>query len=125
MVAVLPDMKHSHPAGWTPEDSYAFAESIVRDGKPWLREVKQQRDGDHVSVTFASAKPIDRAILFTTSDTGYTGTRNWAQSPAEVKHVGGQVTASATLPSDVRAYFINVTSGALTASSEFVEIPAK
>ncbi len=125
MVAVLPDMKHSHPAGWTPEDSYAFAESIVRDGKPWLREVKQQRDGDRVSVTFESSKPIDRAILFTTSDVGYTGTRNWTQSPAELKRDGDHITASATLPSGVRAYFFNVTSGALTASSEFVEIAAK
>ncbi|HEX3871193.1 MAG TPA: acetylxylan esterase, partial [Pirellulales bacterium] len=52
MVAVLPEMGHSHPAGWDPEDSYAFAKSVVATGKPWLREISQRRDGIHVGVDF-------------------------------------------------------------------------
>ena len=35
MVSLIPGMNHGHGAGWNPPDSYAFAESIVREGKPW------------------------------------------------------------------------------------------
>ena len=35
MVSLIPGMKHGHGAAWNPPDSYVFAESIVRDGKPW------------------------------------------------------------------------------------------
>ncbi len=35
MVTLIPGMGHSHPKGWRPPDSYAFAESVVEEGDPW------------------------------------------------------------------------------------------
>lgn len=38
MVFLIPGMKHGHRARWNPPDIYAFAESVVRSGKPWLAQ---------------------------------------------------------------------------------------
>ncbi|HEX4130668.1 MAG TPA: acetylxylan esterase [Pirellulales bacterium] len=122
MVAVLPDMRHGHTVGWRPEDSYAFAESVVATGKPWLKQLHQERDGDRASVEFESAKPIDRAVLLSTIDTGYTGSRQWTESAAELKLNGAKVDITAPLPAGTTAYFFNVLSGPLTASSEYVDM---
>ena len=44
MVAVLPDMGHSHQAGWKPPESYAFATAIVATGKPWAQAAVHDDD---------------------------------------------------------------------------------
>jgi hypothetical protein len=119
MVALLPGMRHSHPAGWNPPDSYAFAESIVRVGKPWLRQVSCRKQNDTVRVEFVSAKPIDRAVLVSTTDTGFTGNRNWSETPALLETRKSPVLVTATLPPHTRAWFVNVRSGELTGSSDF------
>jgi dienelactone hydrolase len=122
MVAVLPDMKHSHPAGWNPPDSYAFAESVVRAGRPWLRQEEQRQEHNQAVVEFSSAKPIDRAVLFSTADTGFTGQRNWTETAATVlERRGMRLRIVAPLPPGTRAWFINVQSGNLTASSDYME----
>lgn len=123
MVAVLPDMKHSHPAGWNPPDSYAFAEAVVRDGAPWLRQELRQvgRGKKDATVMFSSTKPIDSAVLFSTTETGFTGQRKWIETPAKVGQGAGRVTVSAPLPPGTRAWFVNVRAGDLTASSDYME----
>ncbi|MBA4066299.1 MAG: dipeptidyl aminopeptidase [Isosphaera sp.] len=121
MVAVLPDMKHSHPAGWAPEDSYAFAAAVVKDGKPWLREVSRKRDGDKVAVEWAGSKKPDRAVLWSTADSGFTGERKWVESAAELAVDGEKIRVTAALPAGTRAYFVNLHVGKLTASSEYEE----
>ncbi len=142
MVALLPGMRHSHPAGWNPPDSYAFAESIVRKGKPWLRQASCQEQDGAVRVEIVSAKPIDRAVLISTTDTGFTGGRKWTETSAALvvgqpsrlssshrpsrlvaETAGGDACATilvtATLPPHTRAWFVNVRSGELTGSSDF------
>jgi len=119
MVALLPGMKHSHPAGWNPPDSYAFAESVVRDGRPWLRQMSCREQNGGVRVDFVSAKPIESAVLISTADAGFTGNRNWIESPARFELQGRRVLVTAPLPSHTRAWFINVHSGGLTGSSDF------
>ena len=122
MVALVSGMGHSHPAGWNPPDSYAFAESIVKTGKPWIRQTSSQQKGDTVQVEFSSAKPLDRAVLVWTPDTGFTGNRTWNEIPATLESRDQSTVASASLPPTARAWFINVNSNGLTASSEFTEI---
>lgn len=119
MVALLPGMRHSHPAGWNPPDSYAFAESIVRDGKPWLRQAFcRERKGD-VRVEFVATKPIDRAMLISSTDSGFTGGRKWTETSAALETRKTRVLVTATLPPHTRAWFVNVRSGELTGSSDF------
>ena len=91
-------MKHSHPAGWTPPDSYAFAESIVREGGPWLRQETQRLERGQAIVEFSSTKAIEGAVLFSTSESGFTGQRNWIETPATVAQRGGRVRIAAPLP---------------------------
>ncbi len=121
MVAVLPDMKHSHPAGWNPPDSYAFAEAMVRDGRPWLRQESAAADKSRAVVEFTSAKPIDAAVLLSTVESGFTGSRKWVESPATVERRGKRTRVTASLPKGTRAWMVNVRAGNLNGSSDFIE----
>jgi hypothetical protein len=68
---------------------------------------------------FTAAKPLARALLVSTTDTGFTGDRKWIESPATLERVGVAWHAPAPLPAGTTAWFINVRSGALTASSDY------
>ncbi|MCX6972431.1 MAG: acetylxylan esterase [Verrucomicrobia bacterium] len=121
MVSLIPKMNHSHQAAWNPPDSYAFAESIVRDGPPWCRQTGVVVKDGSVQVTFASTKPLDHAVLITTSDSGFTGNRTWTESSATVEKRGEDLIVTAPLPAGTTAWFVNARSGALTASSDYQE----
>ena len=120
-VAVLPDMKHGHPAGWNPPDSYAFAESVLREGRPWLRQESLGVDRGRAVVEFSCSRIIDGAVLISTVESGYTGSRKWVETSATVEQRGAHTRIKAVLPPGTRAWMINVRSGNLTASSDFVE----
>jgi hypothetical protein len=62
--------------------------------------------------------------LVSTKDSGITGSREWKETPAKLQQKGGRWHATATLPKDTTAWFINVQSGALVSSSDFQENPA-
>jgi dienelactone hydrolase len=125
LVALIPGLKHSHPAGWNPPDSYAFAEGIVREGRPWLRQTRiTQREG-RVEVDFVSARPLERATLVSTTDRGFTGARKWGQTPAELAPAADGYVVHAELPAGTTAWFVNVNAGPLTGSSDFQERPAE
>ena len=122
MVSLLPGMKHSTPASWNPPDSYAFAESVILDGKPWCSQISAHLSGDAVEVVFSSSKPLDHAVLFSTVDGGYTGSRTWVESPADLQRRNGPWVVKSMLPSGSTAWFVNVRSKDLTASSSFQEV---
>jgi len=123
MVALIPGMKHGHGAGWNPPDSYAFAESIVREGKPWCVQTKVNVENGTASCEFTATKPLEQAVLVSTTDTGFTGARNWIQSPTRLSEAGKVWRVTAPLPQGATAWFLNVHSGGLTASSDFQATP--
>jgi dienelactone hydrolase len=121
MVALIPGMGHGHQRAYNPPDSYAFAESIVRDGRPWCVQTDAKLESNTVRVEFAATKPLDRALLISTTDNGFTGKRQWTESPAIVeKHDKGWL-VTAPLPAGTTAWFVNARSGELTASSDYQE----
>jgi dienelactone hydrolase len=128
LVAVLPDMGHSHSAGWNPPDSYAFARSIVETGRPWARQSQtaedrvQTQDQATAWAEFESTRPITGALLIHTADSGFTGQRRWLTAPAQLDARGPRVRVSAPLPPGTRGFFFNLAAEGLTASSEFTEI---
>jgi cephalosporin-C deacetylase-like acetyl esterase len=122
LVAVLPEMRHSHPAGWKPPDSYAFARSIVAGGRPWGRQTGQHLEEGKATAEFESERPTNGAMLFYTADIGYTGRRRWQIAPARVDVDGNQICVSSPLPSGTRAFFFNIDADGPTASSEFIEV---
>jgi dienelactone hydrolase len=121
MVAVLPDMKHSHPASWNPPDSYAFAEALVRDGRPWLRQESLRIENSRAAVEFSTARRLDAAVLISTVESGFTGARKWIETPAIVEQNGERARITVPLPPGTRAWMINVSAGNLTAGSDFIE----
>ena len=124
MVSLIPGMKHGHGAGWNPPDSYAFAKNVVEDGRPWV-DVGSSGCFDGVAeVLLTSSKPLDHAVLISTVDSGVTGSRTWVESTADmVKEGERQWHVSASLPPGTSAWFVNVRSGGLTASSGFQAVP--
>lgn len=121
LLTLIPKMGHSHQAAWNSPDSYAFAESIVRDGAPWCRQTGVEVKDGSVQVMFTSTKPLDRAVLIATSDSGFTGNRKWIESSATIEERGGEWLVTAPLPAGTTAWFVNARSGGLTASSDYQE----
>ena len=122
MVSLIPGMRHSHPAGWNPPDGHAFAESVVRDGRPWGVQQAVRRDGAAVGAVFASARPLESAVLVSTTDRGFTGSRAWTETPATLVREGAVWRAAAALPAGSTAWFMNVRAGGLTMGSDFQEV---
>jgi dienelactone hydrolase len=121
MVAVLPDMRHGHSAGWNPPESYTFARSIVDTGRPWARLRGQELADGKASAEFENTRPTKAVWLIHTPDSGYTGRRRWLTTPAELDVKGSRVHVSATLPDGTRAFFFNLDADGVTFSSEFTE----
>lgn len=121
LLTLIPGMGHGHESAWSPPESYAFAESVVREGGPWCRQTALATVGDSVQVTFTSSKPLDRAVLITTRDSGFTGRRTWNESAARIERRGDSWRVVAPLPAGTTAWFVNVRSGPLHASSDYQE----
>ncbi|MHB8897873.1 MAG: alpha/beta hydrolase family protein [Thermoguttaceae bacterium] len=121
MVALMPGMKHGHSPGWNPPESYAFAESVVREGRPWCVQTAARATEHTVQIEFSAAKNLDRAVLVSTTDPGFTGDRQWPQSPAKLEKQGDAWVVTAAIPPRTTAWFINVFSGDLVASSDYQE----
>jgi dienelactone hydrolase len=122
MVSLVSKMGHSHPAGWNPPDSYAFAKSVVETGKPWGSSPSAKTKSGTAIAVFHSTKPITRAVLVSTTDKGFTGTRKWVETPAAAASGGGGTTASAPLPTGTTAWYINAYADKLTLTSDYQEI---
>ena len=121
MVALLPGLRHGHPPAWNAPESYAFAEAVVRSGRPWCVQRSAAVAGRAVRVVFESAKPLDGAVLVSTTGSGFTGDRTWAESAASLARGDGGWIVTAPVPAGTTAWFVNVRSGGLTASSDYRE----
>ena len=119
MVSLIPGMGHSHQAGWRPADSYAFAKSVVETGKPWANYEDIDVADGQLSVKFSSTKPLDKATLIYTLETGFTGDREWLSQAAQLQNKGDQWIVTSKLPKGTVGWFINVNSGKLTVSSDY------
>jgi len=123
LMALLPNMGHSHPAGWNPPDSYAFARAMIQTGRCWCTASPIRIDGDAVRVTFESDRSIDRAALIWTGDSGYTGRRTWNQQPATLRQSGREVAVTAKFPTRATAGFVRLHAGKIVACSDFWQRP--
>jgi hypothetical protein len=144
MVSLIPGMQHSHIHGWSRPESYAFAESIVKTGKPWCEQTSVSVDGGVVTVGFKCSKPLLSASLLANFGSGHTTDREWSETVAELTAgLNGNWTVKASLPLGVSGWFVNVKAegidtdadgdgltdkfgyndGQLVASSDYQEIP--
>ncbi|MDQ8195622.1 acetylxylan esterase [Coraliomargarita sp. SDUM461004] len=122
MVALVPEMGHGHRAPQRRPEGYAFAESLLDGVGPWCVEKEVSLQADLVKVSFSSTKTLESAVLVSTTDTGVTGQRTWVESGATISKTDTKWTVTATLPKGSTAWFINVKSNDLVASSNYQQI---
>lgn len=123
MVSLVPGMHHGHGPAWNRPESYAFADSIVQSGSIWCQQVSLHVEDSAAKVVFQSSKELGTAELISTMDTGFTGSREWIQTPlAKPIKMGDHWTVEAIVPEGSTAWFINVKSGNLIVSSDFTPI---
>ena len=119
-LCLIPGMGHgnlSERLEW-----FAFADSVLKDGKPWIQEKSSKLESGKAQATFVSSKPLESAVLVSTTGTGHTGTRTWVETPATLKADGDKWNAEADVPAGTTACFLNVKTGPLTATSDYFEI---
>ncbi len=120
-VSLIPKLGHGHGPPWSKPDSYAFADSIVNDDKPWCRQKRLIKfDKTKVMVIFESSEALSDPVLVYSMDKGVSGERKWLELAAkgnQAEHYEVEV----ALPKAVTGWFVNVRSGELTVSSDYQE----
>jgi hypothetical protein len=119
--ALVPKMKHGHGPAWSRPESYAFAKSVVQDGKPWCVPESTKIDGGTLTAVFNSTKPLNAAMLTSTTGTGLTSKRQWIETAAALTQENGKWIVTAPVPQGTTACFMNVSSGMLVATSDYLE----
>lgn len=115
-------MNHGHGGpGENPEEIHVFANAHTR-GTPNLATLETSiQEGDKVLWRYQSARPMVRAELCFTKDSGPWLKRFWDSMPAQLDSQKRQVTA--TLPQNATTYYVNlIDANDLVVSSEHVEI---
>ncbi|MFO7975635.1 MAG: prolyl oligopeptidase family serine peptidase, partial [Candidatus Hydrogenedentota bacterium] len=112
-LSIQPGLGHSHPAGWAPEEIYAYADSKLKNETPLIRIVAQGGQATSAMAVFEGERPA-KAELMCTSDAGDWGSARWVSIPATIE--GNRILAE--LPKDCAAYFFNLTDarGLITSS---------
>ncbi|MDQ1258052.1 MAG: hypothetical protein QG656_2661 [Candidatus Hydrogenedentes bacterium] len=115
-------MSHSHVHGWAPPEIYAYADSILQGGVPLARVVEQGRENGQVWARFDAQTPIRDAVLVYTADTSDWVKCPWQTIPARIDYASNRI--AATIPTDCRAYYFNLTDERdLLVSSRVVLLP--
>ena len=121
-VSLIPKLGHGHGPPWNKPDSYAFADSIIKDDKPWCRQKRLIKfDKTKVMVIFESSEALSDPVLVYSMDKGVSGERKWLELAAKGVKFGETYTVQAELPEGVTGWFVNVRSGELTMSSDYQE----
>lgn len=114
-------MPHGHPAGQTPQEIFAFADSVLLKKPSLPRITWQVRNGAKLSLKWESPSPIVKAELNFTKDSGPWKDRKWETVPATLDVPARAVDAD--IPGGATVVYINLTDEkGLVASSEHVVI---
>jgi hypothetical protein len=93
-LCVTVGMPHGHPEGWNPKEIGLFVDSVLGQGTPPPRLAGPEVGSDRVSARVASRRPIRKARLHITTDSGPWQTRKWTSRDARID----DSRVSATLP---------------------------
>ena len=122
LVSLVPNMRHSHQAGWVRPESYAFADSVIESGGSWITQESIKLAQQKIAGRFSSSRPIDEVTLYITRDAGEGPDRTWATTQLPWKQQGKQITFEGRLPADAQAWFISLKSDELYASSDYFKV---
>jgi cephalosporin-C deacetylase-like acetyl esterase len=105
-LAIRVRMPHDHVAGAKPEEIFAYADALLGHGVPLARVVSSQTAGGRILVRYRSRQAMARAELNFTRNTGRWQDRRWETVAAALD--GRRHTASAEVPADARAWYVNL-----------------
>jgi len=105
-----------------PTETIALWPEATAGIDPAIPEKASKLESGKAQATFESSKPLESALLVSTTGTGHTGTRTWVETPATLKADGDKWNAEADVPAGTTACFLNVKTGSLTATSDYFEI---
>lgn len=113
-------LKHSHPQGWSPEEIYAFADSIVKGGAKLPRISGLAQNKNNIEIKYSATTEVTKAVLYYTNDVSDWYKVKWLQEDLQIN--ADKKTIKATLPGDYKAFFVNITdSRGLVVSSAVVQ----
>jgi hypothetical protein len=118
-------MKHAHGGpGENPEEIWAMADAVLKEGAPLARIPGRGRSGDDAWVVFESDRPIVKAELNYTTGRGKWQERRWETMPARLDAEAG--VAVGVLPEGTSVYYFNlIDEQGLVVSSEHTEVPLR
>ncbi len=104
---IEPGMKHSHEAGWKPDEIMIHLKSLFfnEPALPVIHQVTQLDDG-RVQVEYTADLPIKEAALHFTEDKGLRSERKWRTIEAKI-HVGKIITLA--LPTSANTWLVTLT----------------
>ncbi|TXK83804.1 S9 family peptidase [Paenibacillus sp. N3.4] len=100
-------LRHSHKAGWKPQEIYVFADQITREGQALPQVLRQEVNETHVKVEFTSELPVMKAELCYSFDTSNWFEVEWFNKPAYIDSDFNHI--HAILEDGTCAYFIQIT----------------
>lgn len=123
-------MPHGHGGpGENPPEIHAFADNLLRGGKPLAKILPPSRGREgqgegQAQAVFQSEVPVVKAELCFTKDQGPWPERKWDAVPATLDAAAGKI--SAAVPLGARVYYLNLTDQrGLVVSSEHIEVPGE
>jgi len=121
MIRIEVGMRHSHRAGWAPEEIGLFIDSHCRDGLPLARLAPPEFKDGQVTVSVRSESPIKETKLHFTRSSGPLSKRKWESTEADYRD--GRIQAA--VPEGATIWLVSATDerGAMV-SSEIMFAPA-
>ncbi|NEW05770.1 prolyl oligopeptidase family serine peptidase [Paenibacillus sp. SYP-B3998] len=117
-------LRHSHSAGWKPQEIYTFADQITCGGMPLAQVINQEISENSVKVVYESAVPVVKAELRYAANTTNWFEMNWIIGEAHIDTSSNVIIALIT--EEMSAFFIQMTDerGCIV-SSPLTVCPAK
>jgi hypothetical protein len=110
-------MPHGHK--FDVKEIYAFADSMVKEGKPLLTLSKPTAEGNIASITCETPEDVKKTeLLYTTDDSSDWPKKEWTVTEA---NVSGSKISGALPPGTVAFYFEVTDTRDLMVSSEYLE----
>jgi PhoPQ-activated pathogenicity-related protein len=100
------NMPHGHPDGWNPQEIGLYVDSVLKDGEPLPKLSPMKTDNGRITTECTAAKPIVKAQLLYTHDTGPWQQRSWTVTDATIHGKTIQADLPAARPI---VYYLNVT----------------
>jgi hypothetical protein len=131
------NMQHSHSCGWNPKESYRFADSVVKGGKPLTTCVTEP--GTSRNISFKIKKPADATKVtakayYLTEPMSYSmdGAQSDAWKVTSIDQTWSSIpctvsgdTITGTLPASAKNFYVEITTvtstGTYITSTRYIE----